>query len=284
MKVKTLVAALGVALTMNSFAGSVSGAVPTLRENKEIDYQVGQKTYKIKVAVIHPEDRKNTPYIILNHGRASEHLEQADFTYFLELGRYLTNMGFTVVIPIRVGYGRERETDIESDFPVNARTCQAKLEFGAEVMADEGRVINEFVRSLPYINPENGIMGGHSFGGAMAVAVGGHNLPGIKGIVSLSGGMGGKANSEPMCKDDTARIFENYSKLTNVPELWVYGDKDDRLKNAYQGWYDSFQKGGGTAQLVVINNGTHNIGSSERISEVSKIIKQYAIERGVISE
>ena len=287
MKVKTLVAALGVALTMNAFA-----SVETTREDKEIDFQYNNKTYTIKLVIFQPVGRQNTPYFILNHARPG--IDQAkretmtDLIYF-DLARHINDMGFTVIVPLRVGYGPGRSNvDIEAGVGLNGSCI---VEKASETMADEAKVINDYVRTLPYVNPDKGIMGGHSYGGIMAVAAGAKNLPGIKGVVNVAGVIsvqrpsGDVLNTNPnRCSSDLNETLRKYGKTTSVPNLWIYGERDHLAQGEYKTWYEDFKKAGGNVQLMEVKGGDHGIGQADQRSVFDYFFKGFAVENGFISE
>ena len=282
MKVKTLVAALGVALTMNAFA-----SVETTREDKEIDFQYNNKTYTIKLAIYQPVGRQNTPYFILNHGRPGreqDKRETMDLSYS-DLARHFNDMGFTVIVPLRVGYGPGRaNVDIENAISIYNGSCT--VDKATETMADEAKVINDYVRTLPYVNPDKGIMGGHSYGGIMAVAAGSKNLPGIKGVVNIAGYTAGYnfERKTTSCTRELDEVLKKYGKTTTAPSLWIYGERDFLSQGLYKTWYEDFKKAGGNVQLMEVKGGSHGIGKDEQRSVVDYFVKGFAVENGFISE
>lgn len=276
MKKTLLAVALALALTS-------AHSVEMTTERVEIDYKVkgafSDSTHKIKLTIWRDERKPtNTPFIILNHGRDGADLTKADPGVFGALAKYFVSYGFTVIAPTRVGYGRERENiDIE-----NVGMCLNERE--ADVLADQGATVLEYVRKLPYINPDNGVAAGYSYGGIMAISMAGHQLPGIKAVLSLAGGMGGISGQEPVCTLETASIMYKYGKASpQIPELWVYAKNDELFPEHIQTkWSKAFTEGGGNAQVVTFSDGGHSVGNVTKISEVAQLFKKFAQDNGII--
>ena len=278
---KTLMAvALALALTS-------AHSVEMTTERVEIDYKVkgvlSDSTHKIKLTIWRDERKPtNTPFIILNHGRDGGDLSKEDPGVFGALAKYLVTYGFTVIAPTRVGYGRERENiDIDGEVTMSG-SCYN--EHGADVLADQGATILEYVRKLPYINPELGVVGGQSYGGMMAISMAGHQLPGIKAVLNMSGGMGGNPGHDPICKRETTSLMHKYGKESpQIPALWVYAKDEDRLPpHVVAEWSKAFAEGGGNVQVVMFPDGGHSVGTSKRISEVAQLFKKFAQDNGII--
>ncbi len=275
--------ATAIALAVSASAHSVEMTT----ERVEIDYKVkgvfSDSTHKIKLRIWRDERHPtNTPFIILNHGRSSNDLTLEDSGYFGDLAKYLVSYGFTVIAPTRVGYGRERENiDIDGTFGASGSCANER---GADVLADQGAVVLEYVRSLPYVNPDNGVAAGHSYGGMMAISMAGHQLPGIKAVLNMSGGMGGNPGHQPSCKVETTALMTKYGKAApNVPQLWVYADDDNRLPpNVVAEWSKALSSEGGDVQVVTFPSGGHNLGPVTKTSEVARLFKKFAQDHGII--
>lgn len=274
---KTLMAvALALALTS-------AHSVEMTTERVEIDYKVkgvlSDSTHKIKLTIWRDERKPtNTPFIILNHGRDGGDLSKEDPGIFGALAKYLVSYGFTVIAPTRVGYGREREN---IDIEING---MCKNEHEADVLADQGATVLEYVRKLPYVNPDNGVAAGHSYGGIMAISMAGHQLPGIKAVLNMAGGMGGIRGQEPVCTLETTSLMHKYGKASpQIPALWVYAkDEDLFYPHVVSEWYKAFAEGGGNVQVVMFPDGGHSVGTSKRISEVAQLFKKFAQDNGII--
>lgn len=271
-----------------SLAMASAHSVEMTTERVEIDYKVkgvfSDSTHKIKLTIWRDERKPtNTPFIILNHGRSDTNLVNFDVaSQFGSLAKYLVSYGFTVIAPTRPGYGRDRENvNIEDMFGSGNSCLNGRV---TDVLADQGAAILEHVRSLPYINPSNGVVAGTSYGGMMAISMAGHQLPGIKAVFSIAGGMGGNPGHEPHCKHETTELMNKYGKASpQIPELWVYAKDEDRLPpNVVAEWSKAFKDGGGNVQVVMLPDGGHAIGIEKKISEVAQLFKKFAQDNGII--
>src|SRR5262245_38505883 len=67
----------------------------------------GDVTQDIVVTVFYDDQRSASPYMVINHGRTSneEKRERMGRQRYSKISRYLVSMGFTVLVPTRIGYG-----------------------------------------------------------------------------------------------------------------------------------------------------------------------------------
>ena len=267
-KLKWMVAAMLLAASFGAFA------VEMIREKAEVDHVINGKTYKVKLSIFRDERKPtNTPYIIFNHGRG-EDLMKIDPGLYGSFFKQLVAQGFTVILPLRVGYGRERD-NVD---PERRTFCDP--ESLAETMAAEGNAALEYVKTLPYVNQEAGIAAGESYGGVMAVAMGAKNS--VKGVVNLSGGTNGQVGYRQSCPNELKSMFSKYGSMTKIPELWVYAKNDELFDSASQiAWNNAFNGAGGNAKFVQLPDGGHCL-QCTKTSEVAQLFKQFAIEQGII--
>ena len=207
-------------------------------------------------------------------------MKDVDVGVYGDFIKRLVSYGFTVITPTRVGYGRER-ADLMLDSTVT--TTNPCLNFRAsDVLADEGAAVLEFVRTLPYIDQENGIAAGQSYGGAMAIAMAGHGLHGIKAVLNVSGGMLARRGQEIQCANETSDVFVHYSTSNQIPELWLYAEDDSVVPfEIAKKWFDKVESAGGNVKFISFSSGGHNI-EQTKPRETAEAFKKFAQIVGVI--
>lgn len=220
---------------------------------------LGTTIEKVIVTIWHDDTKTNTPFVLINHGRASSPIDRQNFGRgrYVKESKYLVELGFTVLIPTRIGYGISGGPDLEA---VTTSYSHANYARTFEIMAIEGMEVIKFAQSLPYVNRNNGMLIGISYGGAMVIAMSAKNLPCIKAILNISGGVGGnptKSPTHPNDPENTENIFRAYGKIAKIPTAWVYAQNDE-----YWGqeipikWYQAFVSGGSNAKLYHLENST----------------------------
>jgi hypothetical protein len=76
----------------------------------------GEKVNKvIKVTVFRDDQRRKSPYMVLNHGRPPKDADIVKMKRqrFLEISKYFVSRGFVVFVPTRAGYGEAGGVDVE---------------------------------------------------------------------------------------------------------------------------------------------------------------------------
>ena len=218
-------------------------------------------TEKITVTIWHDDTKTNTPFVLINHGRSASEREKFGRGRYVKESQRLVELGFTVLVPTRIGYGVSGGPDLEY---TPTKFSRANYEPAFEVMATEGVHVVKLARTLPYVNPQNGALIGISYGGAMVIAMSTKNIPGIKAILNLSGGVGGdpiKNPENPIDPQNTEDIFRAYGKLAKIPTVWVYAKNDEYWgKELPIKWFKAFAEGGSTT--VMYHLGTSTAGHS----------------------
>jgi dienelactone hydrolase len=212
----------------------------------------GPHRQDVVVTVFYDDQRAASPYVVINHGRTSneEKREKMGRQRYSAISRYLVSLGFTVLVPTRIGYGVTGGPDVEYSGPCRGR------DYGPDfaVAADEVEAVLRRAKALPSVNLSRGLVIGTSFGGVTSIALATRNLPGLAGAVNFSGGNGGnplKHPEHPCAPDRLNDLFRSYGAAAKVPSLWLYSTND-----RYWGprlpvrWFRSFVAAGGKAEFV----------------------------------
>jgi dienelactone hydrolase len=208
--------------------------------------------HTITVTIFRESDRARSPFLILNHGRASSEADRAKIGRARYSGnaRYFLSKGFAVFVPTRIGYGVTGGPDVEYSGNCNSRNYPPVY----EVAAQQSLAVLRHAKTLPYVDPEKGLVVGQSFGGATAIALAAKKIPGVLAAVNFAGGGGGNPKTRPErpCRDDLmADLFASYGANARIPTLWLYSENDQYWgKDKPKAWFERFIKRGGSGQFV----------------------------------
>lgn len=215
----------------------------------------------IAVSVLYRPSAGKHPFLILEHGRASEPgaRQALGLASYPANARYFAGLGFVVLIPTRIGYGVSGGPDVEY-----TGECGDK-HFAAGVTAAvlETAQIIDYAASLKFVDARHGLVLGESFGGVVAIAAAAARLPGLVAAVNIAGGDGGDSvlrPDEPCRPDRLAETFRSYGRTERLPTLWLYSANDRVWGSAYPGiWFSAFTAAGGNGRFVGLpadkNNG-----------------------------
>ena len=194
----------------------------------------------------------NAPYLVLNHGRPAS---EADFAQmkrqrFSALSRYFVGLGFTVLVPTRVGYGDTGGPDVEHSGRCDSRNYPPVY----AAAADETEQLLGALARHPGVSLERGLVVGQSFGGLTTLALSARRLPGLVAGVNFAGGGGGNPSEHPgnpCSAGRLARLFRQYGEQAQVPTLWFYSE-NDRFWGAQlpKDWAAGYNEAGGRASFV----------------------------------
>lgn len=209
------------------------------------------------VVTIFHDDSVTTkqPFIVMGHGRPkAEGLPKfGRAAYRGTVVPVWVQKGYTVVVPTRVGYGATGGPDVEE--PGNS-CSNPDLVNTFKAMNEQIVRVVEYTKTLPYVNPEKGLIAGHSYGGTQAITVAALNIPGILGAVNFAGGAVGKPAEQPgrPCRPDkTEDLFAEQGKTSRIPTLWFYSANDRYWGETLpKEWFDAFVKKGGKGEFITV--------------------------------
>ncbi len=215
----------------------------------------------IAVTIVREAATNPRPFLVLLHGRGASQAERTAMglkTYPAN-SHYFASMGFVVLVPTRVGYGVSGGPDVEY-----TGTCESKrFADGAAVAVSETRQVLAYAERLSYVDPDQGIVVGESFGGLVAIAVAASDIRGVVAAVNISGGDGGNARNradQPCRPDQMRETFARYGSTNRLPTLWMYSANDRVWGPVYpRQWFAAFTQAGGRGQFIDLpadkNNG-----------------------------
>jgi dienelactone hydrolase len=208
--------------------------------------------HTITVTIFRESGWARSPFLILNHGRSSSEAERAKLgrARFTNNARYFVSKGFAVFVPTRIGYGVTGGPDVEYSGNCHSRNYPPVYEAAAQ----QSLTVLQHAKTLPYVDPQKGLVVGQSFGGATAIALAAKKIPGVLAAVNFAGGGGGNPKTRPErpCRDDLmADLFASYGASARIPTLWLYSENDQYWgKDKPKAWFERFIKRGGSGQFV----------------------------------
>jgi dienelactone hydrolase len=185
------------------------------------------ETMQIPLTIYRPAGDTPKPLVVFNHGRAAaDKRAELKRSRPENFARYMTDKGFVVIAPTRVGYA-----DTYGSFdPEYAGTCQ-DMRIGKVMEAATTQVLAtvEFAKTLPYVDASKWLVAGQSVGGLTTNATVGKRPVGLLGGINFSGGMGGNPDTA-LGQRCGVNVQVNYyraaSNASNAPMLWLYWEND----------------------------------------------------------
>ena len=247
----------GVAFSLAAMSACHSVNAKIIQELIELPVDVsdfrGQVVkHRIKLTIVRDDAKVSSPFLILNHGRgATREINAArNVASFRANARYFVSKGFTVFMPLRVGYGETGGPDVEFSGKCDARNFAPAYE---AAVVQTIKVI-EYAKSRPYIDSASGIVVGQSFGGATAIAIAAKSIAGVRAAINFAGGGGGRPQTDPEQPCSVERmtaLFASYGATTKIPTLWLYSENDKYWGAAIpRTWFDAFVRRGGNGRFV----------------------------------
>ena len=181
------------------------------------------------------------PLAVINHGASGKrppNLEQRHRLTFATF--YFLSRGYAVALPMMRGFAKSQGIQLLD----RCNQAEVRVRNAKDILA----VIN-FMSARPYINGQQVVVAGQSFGGWNSLAVGSLSHPSVKGLLNFSGG----ANLSG-CQDNLTALSEGayvLGKQTRTPSLWFYGQNDTMTSTSlWQSMFRSYTSAGGPAQIV----------------------------------
>jgi len=220
---------LPVGLLFMAGAVAVHAEVPFRQDHVFFPALIDGQSYRLEAMLYRPEDPGRRPLVIFSHGRnglASPRDPSMVFGY-AELCRRLAADGHVVAYIIRRGYGN-------SDGP-DAELLDTAVLSGLEAAKDYKAAV-EYWRTMDYVLPNNIVLMGQSQGGWSVLACTNVAMPGVMGVVNISGGtnyrlMGTGAVTAAVQEHWVAGAGELGAGAL-VPSFWIYAVNDQSIPGA----------------------------------------------------
>lgn len=215
----------------------------------------GKEVAQDIVVTVFYDDAATKPYpvLVLGHGRSAEAAERAAMgrAKFSVNSRWLTQLGFMVAVPTRVGYGESGGEDVEDTGECNRKNYPP----GYAAAAEQTLKVLEVMRQRPDTAKDRAIIMGQSFGGTIAITTAAMNPPGVQATINFAGGGGGNPKTSPQkpcAPSSLERMFATYGKTARVPTFWIYTENDMYFgPKLPKEWFDAFKAAGGTGEYTL---------------------------------
>jgi pimeloyl-ACP methyl ester carboxylesterase len=218
------------------------------------DSKVGEttgKTLALQAILFRTPLTGRRPVIIFNHGSTGPGIIPAnmfpDFARKNNAARTFLSLGYTVVLPMRKGFGKSEGPIIEEQ-PGSTTTQDVQLNSAVE---DLDAVV-DYMKAQPYVDPTRIIVAGQSRGGMLAVVYAGRHPDKVDGVINFSGGWW--AERVPTA-DFNVLQFGQAGRTATIPMLWLYADHDTLYSLAYiEQAFAAFRAAGGNGQLFEVRD------------------------------
>lgn len=184
------------------------------------------------------------PIAVITHGTDKTQTANQNLTVdtYRSRARDLALRGWLAVVVIRRGFG---QSDGSVEHVVGCKDPHIRKDL--DTGADDLQAAIDVVKKRSDVDPSHIIAMGASSGGGSAVALGARNLPGLVGVVSVSGGLRSTCAG---WDDKLAEAYTAYGAASRVPNLWLYA-KNDFVFPPYvvERLHSAFSKGGSDVQL-----------------------------------
>jgi len=202
-----------------------------------------------------PEREGAAPLVVVNHGSppiASLRPAMQPAACAAEPIAWFLSRGHAVLLPLRRGYGASGGAWAEGYGPCDSADFARA---GRETARDIAAAI-AYARTLPDIQADAVIVVGQSAGGWGALALAEANPAGIRAIVNMAGGRGGRQGNAPNsnCRPDRlADAAAEFGRTARVPTLWIYTENDSFFSPAIAAdMHRAYTGAGGIARLEAL--------------------------------
>lgn len=241
------------------------GVLPAAQAAAEIDEQVIPVPVRIRdasgaalaqdiiVTVFEERGRTSYPLLVLNHGRPTGDRAGLNRVRYSQAARFFANLGFSVWVPTRVGYGVSG-TAVDAEYAGSCANRNFARSFG--IAADQIQQVIDHARRESRIDAQRIVVAGQSYGGATSIAVAARKLPGVVAAINFAGGGGGNPETHPgdPCSASIATAtFGGYGHNTRVPTLWIYTENDLYFSPRHsEAWFAAFRANGGNGEFKLL--------------------------------
>lgn len=209
--------------------------------------EIEGKTYHLETKLYRPKGAARQPLVIFSHGRNGPDAPRDPRTVeaYPQLCQSLVRRGYVVAYIVRRGYGNSDGPDSELKETAVLSGLEAAKDYKAAV---------DYWRRKDFVLPDKIVLIGQSQGGWAVLACTNVPMPGVVGVVNISGGTNYRGINES--NSVYAHWVTSSSELGRnalVPSLWIYSENDRSIPGpTARAMFAAFTASGGNASLVML--------------------------------
>jgi dienelactone hydrolase len=197
-----------------------AAAEDIVTENGPFPVAIGSAVFKLEGLIARPAAPSGKlPIALVAPGQPTASRTNLSAAQYARIARDLAARGWLAAVVIRRGYG---QSEGPKPAPVSCESASLMQRLASD--ADDLEAMLAFLRRRPDADPTRAIAIGVAGAGASVVALSARNPPGLKGAVSISGGV----RSETDCHWEQPLVdaYTEFGKKSRVPSLWMYAKND----------------------------------------------------------
>lgn len=195
---------------------------------------------RLETTLFRPNGAGPFPLLVINHGKQPGDPRLQKRERFIYMATAFVRRGYAVMVPMRTGFAHSSGTYI--DYGCNMT---------ANGYAQASDVIDAiaYARRQDWIEADQIVVAGQSYGGLAAMALAAQPVPGVRAVLNFAGGLridGGDCDWQA----ELVRAFANYGAHSSIPSLWFYGANDSYFGPALvRRLQRAFERAGGHASV-----------------------------------
>lgn len=210
------------------------------------------KELKLEATLYRPSRNGKFPIVFFNHGSTGRGAIPVSLTLRPQAsGYYFAKRSYAVISPMRKGRGASQGRYNEPEI------CDSSsISYGVASAIEDLDGVFEYMLAQPYVDTNNILITGGSRGGYLSViySAKGKYRDKIKGVINFVGGWVGEG-----CNiggiDHNSIAFYEAGKLTSLPMLWLYGERDSYYSpKAINAYFKAFTEAGGRAEFRIFGD------------------------------
>ena len=199
------------------------------------------KKASLQTTLFRPNGPGPFPLLIINHGKESGLPRKQGRDRFIFMATAFVKRGYAVLVPMRQGFAES--TGRYSDFGCDMRA-------NGHAQARDVLDTIDFAREQSWIDDQQIVVAGQSYGGLATIALGTQAISGVRGLINFAGGLRDDGNNCDW-RGELVQAFSNYGANNKIQSLWIYGVNDSLFgPDLVTRMHGAFVHAGGSARLV----------------------------------
>ena len=231
-------------------------------EHLMLPVRIGGETYRLDTLVVRPAGvRGRLPIALIGHGQGGAEVTTVYSAVLMQRqARDLAQRGYLAVAVIRRSFG---SSDGIPGLPGGAAYsgCEPHLQALLDATADDLGATLAAISERPDADPDRVILIGQSAAGPGVLALAARGLPGLRAVVTISGGARCGQSDIPerstlrQTPDWFARMLATFGARVTVPSLWIYAPNDSFFSEAMaREMHAAYTGAGAPANFVMVGD------------------------------